>query len=76
MGKRAKVADFLKSYDRYSKNVSLTYKKKGSYATSIGGCCTIFSFTVLSYWLGVNIWDTFAPPGSYSTSEKTQLTNV
>ena len=57
-------------------NVSLAYKKKGSYETSIGGCCTILSFTLLAYWLMVNIYDTFAPPGKYSTTEESKLTSI
>lgn len=65
---RTSVQNFLKGMDRYAKGVSLSYKKKGSYETSIGGCCSIFSFTWLFYWVVVNLFDTFAPPGKYSES--------
>jgi hypothetical protein len=61
----------LKRYDRYAKSVSLSYKRSGSFETSVGGICSIFTFTLLTYWLAVNIWDTFAPPGKFSTSRST-----
>ena len=70
---RSSVQKFLKGYDRYAKNVSLSYKRKGSFETSIGGCCSIFSFTWLFYWACVNIFDTFNPPGKYSDSNSTKL---
>ena len=72
MGKNA-IQTFFKRYDGYAKNVSLSYKKSSSFETSIGGMCSILSFTILSYWLCVNVWDTFSPPGKYSTSESTKL---
>lgn len=70
---RTSVQKFLKSYDRYAKNVSLSYKRKGSFETSIGGCCTIFSFIWLFYWVCVNLVDTFTPPGKYSESTSIKL---
>ena len=75
MGKSS-VQDFLKGYDRYAKGVSLAYKRKGSYETSIGGICSIFSFVVLIYFFAGFLYDTVAPPGSFSTSEKTELTKI
>ena len=53
--------------------MSLSYKKKGSYETSIGGCCTIFAFTWLFYWVVVNTLDTFVPPGKFSESTTTKV---
>ena len=70
---RSSVQKFLKGMDRYAKNVSLSYKKKGSFETSIGGCCTIFSFTWLFYWAIVNMIDTFTPPGKFSDSTSIKL---
>ena len=64
---------FFKGFDRYAKNVTLSYKRSGSFETSIGGICSIMSFTLLTYWVCVNIWDTFAPPGKFSTSHSTSL---
>ena len=75
MGKSS-VQTFLKSYDRYAKNVSLSYKRSGSFETSIGGICSIFSFTVLTYWLAVNIMANFAPPGKFSTSTSTKVVPI
>ena len=72
MGKSS-LQTFLKRYDRYAKNVSLSYKKSGSYETSVGGCCSIFSFTILFYWLCVNIFYTFYPPGKFSVSQSVSL---
>ena len=43
----------------------MVYKRSGSFETSIGGVCSIFSFTVLLYWLALNLWETFAPPGKF-----------
>ena len=67
------MLEVLKKYDRYDKVVTLSYKKQGSYATSIGGICTIISFCLLTYWVAVNIWFTFAPPGQFSTTESQSL---
>ena len=44
---RGKLISFLKGYDRFSKPVSLTYKKKKGFSTAIGGACTIFVLLVL-----------------------------
>ena len=70
---RSNCQKFIKSYDRYEKTVSLSYKKKGNFATPIGGICSIISFTFLAYWLAVNIWDTFAPPGTFNTNKSVSL---
>ena len=72
MGK-SNFQKFLKSYDRYAKNVSLSYKRSGSFETSIGGICSIFTFTILTYWLATNLWDNFAPPGKFSTKSSVAL---
>ena len=70
MGKKG---GFFKGFDRYAKNVTLSYKRSGSFETSIGGICSIFAFTILTYWVCVNVWDTFYPPGKFSTSQSTSL---
>lgn len=67
---------FFKRYDRYAKNVTLTYKKSGAFETSCGGLATIISFTILAYWLAVNIAYAFIDYGSYTTSTATQLTQA
>ena len=72
MGKSS-VQKFLKGYDRYAKNVTLTYKRSGSFETSIGGCCSIVSFTLLAYWLIVNVLDTFSFPGKFSSKTSVKL---
>ena len=72
MGKSS-MQTFLKKYDRFAKNVSLSYKKSGSYETSIGGCCSIIAFTLLAYWLIVNLFYTFKPPGEFKTSNSVSL---
>ena len=72
MGKSS-VSSFLKGYDRYAKGVTLKYMKKGSYETAIGGCCSIFAFTWLSYWVVINLISLLAPPGSFSTKTSTKL---
>jgi len=63
-------SDFFKRYDRYAKNVNLTYKKKGAFATSIGGVCSIISFVLLAYWLAVNLIYAVKDNGSFTTSDK------
>ena len=64
---------FFKKYDRYAKQVSLTYLKSGTYRTAAGGACSIFSFTILVYWLAVNIFYAIYDYGTYSTSTQTVL---
>ena len=58
MGKGG-AQEFFKSYDRYAKNVSLSYKGKGSFPTAWGGLCSIISFIILAYWMVVNVFYTF-----------------
>ena len=70
------VQNFFKGFDRYSKNVSLSYQRKGSFETSIGGFCSIFTFTWMAYWVTLNLFHTFLPPGEFSTSEKTQQQTI
>ena len=67
MGKSS-IANFFRKHDRYGRNVTLFYKKDQSFKTPIGGCCTIFCFVILTYWLIVNVLAIFLPPGSYTTS--------
>ena len=62
MGKTS-VSKFLKGYDSYAKGVTLKYLKKGSYETAIGGCCSIFAFTWLTYWVIINLISLLMPPG-------------
>ena len=74
MGKlSSSVSNFLYGFDRYAKPVSLYYKKKGSFETAIGGCCSIMTFTWLFYWVIVNSIDTFIPPGKYTTTNTISL---
>ena len=72
MGKTS-IQNFLKKYDRYAKNVTLSYKKSGSFETSIGGVCSIITFVILSYFLLYNLIETFLPPGDFSTSTSVKL---
>jgi hypothetical protein len=72
MGKTS-LTNFLKKYDGYAKNVTLSYKKQGSYDTAIGGFCSIFTFVLLLYLVAVDIWDSFAPPGKYTSSRSVSL---
>ena len=65
--------EFFKSYDRYAKQVSLTYLKSGTYRTATGGACSIFSFTILIYWLAVNVFYAIYDYGSFSVSTQTVL---
>ena len=65
--------DFWKQFDRYANPVTLTYLKKGKYETAAGGICSIFSFTLLAYWLVVNVFYALANYGSYTVSTKTGL---
>ena len=71
---RGRTQSFLKRYDRYAKNVTLTYKKSGSFATSCGGITSICSCILLFYWFAVNFAYAFIDYGSYSTSTSTVLT--
>ena len=73
MGFYSYRGDFLKGYDRYAKNVTLTYLKSGTYRTAAGGICSIISFILLFYWLCVNVFYALANHGSYSVSTKSAL---
>ena len=75
MGKSS-CSKFLKQFDRYDKPVTVKYKKMGSFETSIGGACSIFAFTILTYWLVVNCWDTFTPPGAFTVSNTVKLVEM
>ena len=70
---KTSCSKFLKQFDRYDKTVSLKYKKLGSFETAIGGACSILAFTLLTYWLTVNFWDTFTPPGTFTISNTVKL---
>ena len=73
---KSSVRSFLKRYDRYAKGVNLSYKRSTNYETSIGGMCSIISFTLLTYWVAVNTWDTFKPPGKFDSSSSIKLQDV
>ena len=70
---KTSCSKFLKQFDRYDKPVSLKYKKMGNFETSIGGACSIMAFTMLTYWLAVNFWDTFSPPGVFTITNSVKL---
>ena len=74
MGRYKNQQAFCKRYDRYAKNVSLTYKKSGVFETTIGGCCSIISFIILAYWLAVNVFFSFYDYGTFSSQVTTTLT--
>ena len=74
MGFHSYRGEFLKGYDRYAKAVTLTYNRSGSYRTAAGGLCTMFAFTLLFYWLCVNIYFAMANYGSFSKSVSYGLT--
>ena len=65
--------EFFKGYDRYAKQVSLTYLKSGTYRTACGGICSIFSFTILFYWLVVNVFYACYDYGTYAVSSQVLL---
>ena len=65
--------ELLKPYDRYAKQVSLTYLKSGTYRTAAGGACSIFSFLVLVYWLAVNVFYAIYDNGTFDNSSQTKL---
>ena len=71
---RGRTQSFLKRYDSYAKNVTLTYKKSGSFPTTCGGITSICSSILLIYWFAVNFAYAFIDYGSYSTSFSTVLT--
>lgn len=74
MGFHSYRGEFLKGYDRYAKAVSLTYLKSGTYRTGAGGICSIISFTLLFYWLCVNVFFALWKYGSYTVSSSNGLT--
>ena len=73
---RATLESFLKGNDRYAKNVALLYKRKGDFETQIGGFCTILSFVMLSYWLILNMVDTFHGYGKFTTISRMKLLSI
>ena len=60
--------EFLKGYDRYAKNVTLTYLKSGLYRTAAGGVASILTFLILFYWVCVNVFYAIYNHGSYIES--------
>ena len=64
---------FFKRYDRFAKNVTLTYKKSGNFETSCGGIASILSFLLLFYWLLVNFFFAIYDNGTYTTQSNTRL---
>ena len=73
MGKSS-IQRFFKSFDRYSKPIGLTYKQKGTFETSMGGCCSIITFFIFAAWLAMEFRDVYMPPGKYTTSVAVSLT--
>ena len=74
MPSKQSTQSFLKRYDRFAKNVTLTYKKSGSFETSCGGIASIITFLMLAYWLAVNLFFTIFNYGTFTTSSQTSLT--
>ena len=59
MVKTTSITNFVKQFDRYSNNISLTYNSKKSMETTIGGVCSIFTFIFLTYVFVMNVVRTF-----------------
>ena len=51
MGRKSATTDFIKSFDDFSKPITLRYNKGGAFASAPGGCLTILVNCVLLWWL-------------------------
>ena len=69
----SKPSRFFKRYDGYAKNVTLTYKKSGTYDTSCGGLASIVTFIMLFYWLLINCFYAIYDNGSFVYQKNTRL---
>ena len=47
------VGNWFKSYDRYASSVSLTYKKKNSFATVPGGILSMVSYFLVIFFFSL-----------------------
>ena len=65
---RSSLQKFFKSFDRYSKPIGLTYKKSGTFETSIGGICSIITFFIFAAWWTTELIDVYLPPGKFTTT--------
>ena len=71
---RKTVKGFFKYFDRYSKSVTLTYRQKGSFDTTVGGIMSIISFFILGWWLATELISKFILSPTYVISTKQGLT--
>lgn len=65
---------FLKKFDNFGKPIGLTYKNKGSYATSMGGVGSIVVFFIFVGWFAIELQEVYIPPGKFAVSTSKVLT--
>ena len=75
MSRRHTSQSFFKTFDRYSKGVSLSYNHSTSFTTSMGGACSIISWILLTWWFTTEIYSNYINP-AYDITEKQELTQM
>ena len=70
-----KTQGFLKGFDKYSKSVSLKYKRAGAFKTSCGGIATIITFFIFLSWFIIEVIDVYVR-GKFITSSRQTLTEL
>ena len=66
---------FLKKFDRYDKTVTLKYKKKGGFQTSIGGLASIVTLGIFIGWMVIEFVDVYWR-GKFIVTDSMQLTQA
>ena len=72
MGRSSAIV-FLKKFDRYSRPITLSFKRQKLFETAFGGICSILAFTFLFYWIVVNVTDLLLPPGKFRVNSALSL---
>jgi hypothetical protein len=75
MGRGDKLGRFLKGFDKYSKSVSLKYKRAGAFKTSCGGIASIITFFIFLSWFIIEIVDVYIE-GKWLSTYSQKLTQL
>ena len=56
---KGSIQNFFKGFDKYSKTVTLKYKKAGAFKTSCGGFATIVTFFIFLSWFVIELMSVY-----------------
>ena len=68
---KSSLQSFCKKQDKFSKNVTLTYKQENKFATSCGGVAAIIVTLIFTAWFALEFLHVFQPGGAFSTNTTT-----